>query len=56
VDLLIAKRVLRWPEWLRLVAIVVLSSLPIIGRSLANEFLDLRESLDVIVRHQGPNS
>jgi hypothetical protein len=40
VDLLIAKRHLSWGEWLNLVTLICLSSVPIIGRSLLNEWAD----------------
>jgi len=43
VDLLIARLVLRWREWLRLVGVIIMSSLPIITRSLWNEWGDHQE-------------
>lgn len=45
VDLLIALLVIDWPSWYKLASIILLSSIGIIIRSLANEYRDIMELL-----------
>ena len=45
-DLLIALLVIPWAYWWPLAAIVALSALPIIARSLVNEYRETQEEID----------
>jgi hypothetical protein len=45
-DLLIALLVIPWPYWWPLAAVVALSALPIIVRSLINEYREHQEQVD----------
>jgi len=47
VDLLLVKAFLSWADWLRLAAVIGLSSVGIIARSLINEHIDHNEVMRV---------
>jgi hypothetical protein len=48
VDLLIALAIVPWPYWWPLAAVVALSALPMIARSLINEYREHQEEIDAI--------
>lgn len=54
VDLIIARRFMSNKEWWWLVTMIAMSSIPIIGRSLFNEFGEIRDFIDDQLRRQQP--
>jgi hypothetical protein len=48
VDLLIALAIVPWPYWWPLAAVVALSALPIIARSIINEYRENQDQIDAI--------
>ena len=48
VDLLIALAIVPWPTWWPLAAVVALSALPIVARSLINEYRENQDQVDAL--------